>query len=671
MRVICLVVILISVFVVTSHHAEAQPETTPDQETLTQQELDLIRAVEKARIQTIEKVVGSVIAVYGEDRQGGGSGVIIDPSGIALTNHHVIMGAGVSGLGGLADGNLYKWELVGTDPGGDVAVIQLSGKEQFPFSPLGDSDKVHIGDFALAMGNPFLLAHDQFPTVTLGIVSGVERYQEGAGQNQLVYGNCIQIDSSINPGNSGGPLFNMQGEVIGINGRGSFRDRGRVNVGLGYAISSNQIRNFIPDLLATKLIEHGTLDASFTDRDGKVVCSTINLDAPVARAGLELGDRLVEFEGRAISYSNQFTNMICTLPEDWPAHLVIEKPNGERLSISVRLFGLPYNISIDDGPTPRDDGGDKEEKEKEEDSERGDPQKQEKNEDAEKPDSKEQNPGDDERSGKDNQEGEPEEKPAKPGSLPDQSQKIKRAQLKALLRSEPGVVLKPEINKRYVTHVFDQWRRTGVTTAPNDIKVAKFEDKIFASGEQIGQQTIWIASDGRLRVEVHLDGEQQTFGFDGGVFWKGNDGEQSELTLIEAKTNPLIVQALAVAAPMMAEPFAPMGSPSLDGGDKAKGRLAYRLMYLDEDDDWFYCWLSLYGESGAPQVRLLKVASHRDCAGDSKGVVFGQWRDVDGVEFPFEKRLVSGLHETVAWTAQTQSCLWLEKGLDELFEISE
>ena len=198
------------------------------------------------------------------------------------------MGAGVEGWGGIADGKMYKWKLIGTDPGGDVSIIQMEGRDDFPWTPLGDSDTVRVGDWALAMGNPFILTEDQKPTVTLGIVSGVKRYQEGAGQNQLVYGNCIQVDSSINPGNSGGPLFNFQGEVIGINGRGSFQDRGRVNVGLGYAISLNQIRNFIPELLATKLVEHATLDANFANRQGKVLCSDLNLDAPVAEAGLKL-----------------------------------------------------------------------------------------------------------------------------------------------------------------------------------------------------------------------------------------------------------------------------------------------------------------------------------------------------------------------------------------------
>ena len=110
---------------------------------LTDAQLTVIKQLEEKRIAAIEQVIGSVVAIYDDDRQGGGSGVIIDPSGIALTNHHVIMGSGVSGWGGLADGKLYRWDLIGTDPGGDVAIIQMHGDKEspdkeFPFTPLGD-----------------------------------------------------------------------------------------------------------------------------------------------------------------------------------------------------------------------------------------------------------------------------------------------------------------------------------------------------------------------------------------------------------------------------------------------------------------------------------------------------------------------------------------------------
>ncbi|MFN9881049.1 MAG: S1C family serine protease [Planctomycetota bacterium] len=314
--------ILVSCWLPLASISPAAAQTVPASE-LSPQDWEIVRAAERQRLEAIRLVEGSVVAIYDFGRQGGGSGVVIDPSGIVVTNHHVIMGAGVKGVAGLSDGQLYEWDLIGTDPGGDVAIIQLKGKDRFPSSRLADSETVCVGDWALAMGNPFVLTEDQAPTITLGIVSGVKRFQEGAGQNQLVYGNCIQVDSSINPGNSGGPLFNLSGRVIGINGRGSFLDRGRVNVGLGYAISSNQIKNFLPDLLATKLVEHGTLDANFSDQGGRVICSTINEVSPVAEAGLELGDELLEFEGEAIRSANQYMYLVCNFFSYWQARLKV------------------------------------------------------------------------------------------------------------------------------------------------------------------------------------------------------------------------------------------------------------------------------------------------------------------------------------------------------------
>src|SRR5262245_58417261 len=324
-------------------------------------ELAAVKAAEAARVNAIDSVYGAVVAIYGNDRGGGGSGVIYDSAGYALTNHHVIGGAGLEGWGGLADGKLYRWKLIGTDPGGDVAIIKLegphsSGHDQFPAAPLGDSDAVRVGDWAFAAGNPFTLAEDQRPTVTLGIVSGVKRFQEGSGLNQLVYGNCIQVDSSINPGNSGGPLFNLRGQIIGINGRGSFEERGRVNVGLGYAISSNQIRTFIPELLSTKIAQHGTLDAIFGNRTAGVICFTVNLDSPAAKAGLALGDRLVSFESTPISDANQFTNLISTYPAGWPVELVVERKAAdgtpEHKTIRTRLSALPYEPIVKPGSQP-------------------------------------------------------------------------------------------------------------------------------------------------------------------------------------------------------------------------------------------------------------------------------------------------------------------------------
>ena len=212
------------------------------------------------RVEVIRKAREATICIFGRGGRGGGSGVVISPDGFALSNFHVTRGAGNAMKVGMADGILYDAVIVGIDPVGDVALIKLIGREDFPYAVMADSDKVRQLDPCFAAGNPFLLANDFQVTVTFGIVSGVNRYQYPSG-TLLEYADCIQTDAAINPGNSGGPLFNMQGEIIGINGRGSFEKRGRVNVGVGYAISINQIKNFLGYLKSGRIVDHATLGA--------------------------------------------------------------------------------------------------------------------------------------------------------------------------------------------------------------------------------------------------------------------------------------------------------------------------------------------------------------------------------------------------------------------------
>src|SRR5262249_29267011 len=225
-----------------------------------------VQADEAKRVAAIEKVRPSVISIFARGGMGGGTGVVITEDGYALTNFHVVEGTRPVMQCGLPDRVLYDAVLVGLDKVGDVALIKLLPKKEgqkFPIAKLGDSDKLRAGDWSLAMGNPFLLATDFTPTVTFGLVSGVHRYQPPAGI-LLEYTDCIQIDTSINPGNSGGRLFNMDGELVGINGRGSFEKRGRVNSGVGYAISINQIKNFMGHLRAGLDADHASLGAAVT-----------------------------------------------------------------------------------------------------------------------------------------------------------------------------------------------------------------------------------------------------------------------------------------------------------------------------------------------------------------------------------------------------------------------
>ena len=300
-----------------------------------------VLAAEARRIETIERVSPSVVCVLDENLRGGGSGVLIDEDGYGLTNYHVVAGLlrTRKGWGGLGDGILYEMEVLGIDITGDVAMFRLIPPKEpyrFPFARLGNSDAVRVGDTAIAMGNPFILAEDYSPSVSLGLVTGVHRYQWGVEGN-LAYTDCIQVDTAINPGNSGGPLFSDAGEVIGINGRISVSTRGRFNVGFGYAISANQIRRFMPALRAGLLALHGTWQARVEEVDGSgVVFSEIREPGPAYDAGVRRGDTLITLDGVTIQSANQVASLLGTYPTGWPLPLSIERL-GAPLNLVVRL----------------------------------------------------------------------------------------------------------------------------------------------------------------------------------------------------------------------------------------------------------------------------------------------------------------------------------------------
>ncbi len=320
------------------------------------QDADVLKE-EAERVAVVAKVQPAVVAVFARGGQGGGSGVLISDDGFALTNFHVVQAPGPVMQCGLADGVLYDAVLVGLDKVGDVALIKLLPKKagsKFPFAPLGDSDKVREGDWSLAMGNPFLLATDFTPTVTFGLVSGVHRYQYPAG-TLLEYTDCIQIDTSINPGNSGGPLFNMKGELIGINGRGSFDKRGRINSGVGYAISINQIKNFMGHLRAGLDSDHASLGALITTQTdktglGRMSVTTVLEDSDVARRGLDQDDELLSFAGRHISSVNHFKNVMGLFPRGWRVPMEYRREQS-RKEILVRLMGVQARV-FDEGEKP-------------------------------------------------------------------------------------------------------------------------------------------------------------------------------------------------------------------------------------------------------------------------------------------------------------------------------
>jgi serine protease Do len=336
-----------------------------------------VQQMEVERIAAIEKVRPAVVSVFAPGGQGGGSGVLIDADGYAVTNFHVVSGRGPVGANpymqcGLSDGVLYDAVLVGTDRVGDVAMVRLLPKTdkdgkvlsppggKFPFAKMGDSDAIRAGDWSMAMGNPFLLATDFTPTVTFGMVSGVHRYQYPDGRGELEYTDCLQVDTSINPGNSGGPLFNMRGELIGINGRIQLEKRGRVNVGVGFAISVNQIKNFEGHLRAGIDTDHASTGFKVAERaeDGaaRMTVTEVLDDCDAARRGVSSGDLLMSFAGRPIESVNHFKNVLGIFPRGWRVPMMYRHENETRETL-VRLMGVtrkevPNPNNPQNGPQP-------------------------------------------------------------------------------------------------------------------------------------------------------------------------------------------------------------------------------------------------------------------------------------------------------------------------------
>ena len=291
------------------------------------------------RADVIRQVSACTVAIFAPKGDNGGSGVLIRPDGLAVTNFHVVQGLGPFMKCGLNDGQVYDAVLIGIDPTGDVALIQLLGRDDFPAAVIGDSDTARQGDWVYAVGNPFLLATDFSPTVTYGIVSGTHRYQYPAG-TILEYTDCLQTDASINPGNSGGPLFDADGQLIGINGRASFERRGRVNTGAGYAISINQVMNFLDHLQSGRIVDHATLGATVQSQtDGSVVVDGILEQSDAYRRGLRMGDEIVSFAGRPIGSVNQFKNILGIYPKGWQRPLVYRRDD-EKHEIMVTLRAL-------------------------------------------------------------------------------------------------------------------------------------------------------------------------------------------------------------------------------------------------------------------------------------------------------------------------------------------
>ena len=294
---------------------------------------------EAERIDSIDRAKRSAVSVFVPGGGGGGSGVLISPDGYALTNFHVTSPAGNYMRCGLSDGKIYDAVIVGIDPVGDLAMIQLLGRNDFPFAEMADSQKAKPGDWNMVIGNPFLLASNLQPTVSWGILSGVGRYQYPSG-TLLEYGDCLQTDASVNPGNSGGPIYNAEGKLLGVIGRCSFEKRGRVNVGVGYAISINQAKHFMGYLRSGRIVDHATLGATVaSDSEGGVRVSNILESSDAYRRGLRYQAEILEIDGRVVTTANEVQNVLATYPANWRINIVF-RSEGRTYSNPVRLMSV-------------------------------------------------------------------------------------------------------------------------------------------------------------------------------------------------------------------------------------------------------------------------------------------------------------------------------------------
>ena len=236
-----------------------------------------------------------------------GSGFIIDAQGTIITNNHVVEGADKIRVK-LAGGKEYKATIKGRDPKTDLAILKIEGGGSFPSLSLGDSDAIRVGDWVMAVGNPFGLGH----TVTQGIISAKGRVI-GAGP----YDNFLQTDAAINPGNSGGPLVNLKGEVVGINT--AIVATGQ---GIGFAIPSNLAQTVIPQLMEKGKVVRGMLGVqvqtvtpelakSFGMEDAKgALVAEVNPGTPAEKAGIERGDIIIDFNGQPIHEMNELPRLV-------------------------------------------------------------------------------------------------------------------------------------------------------------------------------------------------------------------------------------------------------------------------------------------------------------------------------------------------------------------------
>ncbi|MBI4617349.1 MAG: trypsin-like peptidase domain-containing protein [Planctomycetes bacterium] len=308
---------------------------------------NLLRDFSDAVAALAERIGPAVLHVRaireGEDDLANGSGVLVSPDGLALTNSHVVSGAAaVEAI--LADGRTVLADLVGDDPATDLAVLQLPSRERFPHAPLGDSNAVRVGDFVVAVGSPMGLAR----TVTAGIVSALGRSIEAPASGRRIEG-VIQTDAPLNPGNSGGPLVSAEAAVVGVNTAILFPAQG-----LCFAVPSNTASFVLSEITAHGRVRRAWLGVSIeevllparvaqehgVDPARALAVRSVDQGGPAARGGLAAGDLVFAFAGRQVRSFADMARLLdgAAIGVTFPIEIL---RGGKRMSLSMRPVEQP------------------------------------------------------------------------------------------------------------------------------------------------------------------------------------------------------------------------------------------------------------------------------------------------------------------------------------------
>ena len=279
-------------------------------------------------------------------RRGSGTGFVIDPSGLILTNHHVIVDADRI-MVRLTDGRNLRGERIGSDPDTDIALIKVETTRPLPFAPMGNSDTLRVGEWVLAIGNPLAYEH----TVTVGVVSFIGRKLFDTSLDRY-----IQTDAAINFGNSGGPLINSRGEVIGINAAISSRA-----ANIGFAVPINQASGILPQLREKGRVSRGYIGVTLKDVDADLqrslalksasgaIVQDVTPGSPGARAGLRTYDLILAVDGTPVAGNDQLIQMIAARSPGTTTNLQVLRDN-RSMNVAVKLAERPLR-----DVTPSDD----------------------------------------------------------------------------------------------------------------------------------------------------------------------------------------------------------------------------------------------------------------------------------------------------------------------------